>query len=85
MKRGLIVLLILAGFLHADVCKAENSSDWGILLQNMANTVNANNNTNTDELTKLKTEYKEWNDKISVSENSVQKSFSNLVSAISPK
>ena len=84
MKRELIICLCFGCLLYAEASKADNRSDWGSLLQNMATTVNANNQ-NTDELMQLKSEYKDWNEKISVSEANVQNSFSNLVSALSPK
>ena len=86
MKRELIVFLCLTCFLYAGAAKAENSSDWGKLFQNMATSVNTNNTaTDTDELTQLKKEYSEWNTKISGSENKVQNSFAKLVTDISPK
>ncbi len=86
MKRELVVFLCLTGFLYANIAKAENSSDWGKLFQNMATSVNTNNTaTDTYELTQLKKEYSEWNTKISGSENKVQNSFAKLVTDISPK
>lgn len=85
MKRELVVVLCIVSFFCATAAKAENSSDWGKLLQNMATTVNANNNTSTDELTNLKNEYKDWNTKLSTSENTVQSAFTQLVSGISTK
>ena len=84
MKRELIISVCLAGIIFTGAAKADNSSDWGILLQNMANSVNANN-TNNDELTQLKKQYSEWNTNLSTSENKVQNSFNTLVSTISPK
>ncbi len=85
MKRELIIFLCLAGFLYNGAANAENRSDWGILLQNVATAANASTKQNTDDLTKLKDEYKAWNKKVSASESSVQNSFNKLVSNISPK